>query len=261
MPTYMNMNLQNLNFLVTGGAEGIGSSVTDLLITEGATVHILDKQSSEKNLAQLHKIDVRDKESVKETCKNLPLLDGLILNAALGPYEKDPVAIFETNVIGTLNVFNSCKDKFKTFASIIIVSSTAGFRANWSDKWLDFIEGKISFDYKSEIEKMSPQEVYRLSKWLLIQATKKIARELASKQIRVNCVVPGPTKTNMSKMLWGDNPSEWKKLIDEIPFKSANESSDIGSVIVFLLSPISKMITGSFIHVDGGWFIYNSNND
>lgn len=257
----MNMNLQKLNFLITGGAEGIGSSVADLLMAENATVHIFDKQSSGKNLVQFHLVDVRDKECVVKTCKELPPLDGLVLNAALGPFDQDPIAIFETNVIGTLNVFNSSRDKFLKFASIVIVSSTAGFRADWPDKWLDFIEGEISFDYKSEIKKMSPPEAYRLSKWLLIQATKRLARELAPLQIRVNCVAPGPTETNMSKMLWDGNQLEWDKLIAEIPFKSANQPSDVGSAIIFLLSPISKMITGSFIHIDGGWFIRNSNHD
>lgn len=123
-------------------------------------------------------------------------------------------------------------------------------------QYLDF-QRTPSFDYKTELKNTSSQEVYRLTKWLLIQATKKFTREFAKKKIRVNCVAPGPTKTEMSKKLWADNLPEWKNLIAESPFNIANETIDVASTIVFLLSENAKMVAGSIIHVDGGWFAKN----
>ena len=255
----MKLNLENKHFLVTGGAKGIGASVVKLLKMEKAKVFVIDKENANQGEA----IDVRDSKKVYDFIKKMPKLDGLVLNAGLGPFHEDSVAIFETNVIGTLNVLKACKEKLTDFSSIVIISSTAGYRNKWDDKWLQYFDfqKKPSFDYKAELKHLSPEESYRLTKWLLIQATKKFAKDFANKKIRVNCVAPGPTKTEMSKSLWTDNLSEWKKIISENPFNLANDTSDVAPIILYLLSKHTKMITGSFLHVDGGWFATKALNN
>lgn len=253
----MNLNLKGKNILVTGGAVGIGAAVVKLLQQEEAKIFVVDK---ERTGFQEKVIDVRDNTEVRDFIAMLPPPDGLLLNAALGPFHSDPVAIFETNVLGTLTVLNECKEKLSDFSSIVFVASTAGYRGEWDNKWLELLNLPINptFDYTAEIKQLSSQETYRLTKWLLIQATKKFAKELANKKIRVNCVVPGPTKTEMSKALWADNVPEWQRLIAESPFGLASEPMDVASAIVFLLSEHARMITGSFLHIDGGWFSKNA---
>lgn len=245
--------MKNKNILVTGGASGIGKSAVELLKLKEANVFIIDKQ---KTRFAKKTIDTRDSLRVSDFISNLPLLDGIVLCAALGPFQQDPLDIFETNILGALNVLKACKKKLNDFSSIIIISSTAGYRNKWDDKWLQFLDfdKDISFDYRTELKRFSCKESYQLTKWLLLQATKKFAKDFASKRIRVNCIVPGPTKTNMSKSLWRTNSEEWRKIISENPFNLPNEPSEVASVILFLLNQSTKMITGSFLHVDGGWF-------
>jgi len=257
----MNLNLKGKNILLTGGAAGIGAAVVKLLQSEGAKTFVIDKQQTE---FQEKVIDVRNNDDVRDFIAPLPQLDGLVLNAALGPFHNDPIAIFETNILGTLTVLNECKKKLSDFSSVVFVASTAGYRGEWDNKWLEVLNlpTKPSFDYKMEVKQLLllllPQETYRLTKWLLIRATKKFAKELATKKIRVNCIAPGPTKTEMSKTLWTDNVSEWKRLIAESSFGLASEATDVAPAIVFLLSERARMITGSFLHVDGGWFSKNA---
>jgi NAD(P)-dependent dehydrogenase (short-subunit alcohol dehydrogenase family) len=242
--------LQGKQTLVTGGAKGIGASVVKFLQKKGRKVIVIDKENG---------IDIRDKEKVEDFIKKIPSLEGLVLNAALGPLHKNPTEIFETNIMGTMNILNACNRKLSKFSSVIIVASTAGYRKKWDKKWLEILdtENTISFDYKSEIKKFSSKECYGLTKWLLIQATKKFSKEFAFRKIRVNCVVPGPTRTSMSKNLWQSNNKAWQKIVFESPFKIANEPENVANLIVFLLSEDAKMITGSFVHIDGGWFCKN----
>src|SRR3989344_6423540 len=142
-----NLNLKNKNILITGGAVGIGAYVVRLLQIEGAKTFVIDKQKTE---IQEKIVDIRDRTTIHNFIDKLPLLNGLVLNAGLGPFHENPIEIFETNIIGTLNVLKACKEKFTDFSSIIIISSTAGYRDTWDNKWLQCLDfqKKQSFDYK-----------------------------------------------------------------------------------------------------------------
>lgn len=146
----------------------------------------------------------------------------------------------------------------------MLISSTAAYRFKWGKEWLPLITEPLiraSVPYPSEaIEKLSGREAYALSKWGVLKATKHFAREYGSRRIRVNCVVSGPTKTAMSQPLWSEAPQYWNKIISENPFKEANSAKDVAGLIAFLLSPASKMIHDSFIHIDGGWYSYHAEN-
>jgi NAD(P)-dependent dehydrogenase (short-subunit alcohol dehydrogenase family) len=72
--------------------------------------------------------------------------------------------------------------------------------------------------------------------------------------IRVNAVCPGPTATprilEMTGGVMPASPAEGGSLY--IPLGSVNATSDIASALLFLTSPLSRMISGQAITVDGG---------
>lgn len=93
------------------------------------------------------------------------------------------------------------------------------------------------------------QANYAASKAGIIGFSKSIAREVASRNITVNCVAPGFIETDMTKSL---NEKQRELLSQNIPMKRMGKPEDIARVVGFLCSPDADYITGQVIAVDGG---------
>ena len=94
---------------------------------------------------------------------------------------------------------------------------------------------------------------YGASKGALISASKSLALELASKKIRVNSVLPAMVKTEMSINLLEKLPDDAKIKIEDMHPLGIGSPDDVANAVVFLLSDLSKWITGTSMIVDGGW--------
>jgi 3-oxoacyl-[acyl-carrier protein] reductase len=90
---------------------------------------------------------------------------------------------------------------------------------------------------------------YSASKAGLIGLTKSLAREVGSREVRVNAVAPGFIKTKMTEEL-KDHQKE--ALLSEIPLNRMGEASEVASAILFLASDLSSYITGHVLHITGG---------
>ena len=90
---------------------------------------------------------------------------------------------------------------------------------------------------------------YSASKAGLIGFTKSLAREVASRGVRVNAVAPGFIKTPMTDKL---NENQIKALYDKIPLARLGLPSEVASVVLFLASELSSYVTGQVINIDGG---------
>nr|CAB3236534.1 L-xylulose reductase-like [Phallusia mammillata]CAB3236562.1 L-xylulose reductase-like [Phallusia mammillata] len=93
--------------------------------------------------------------------------------------------------------------------------------------------------------------LYSASKAALDSVTRTMSLELGPHNIRVNAVNPTVAKTDMSKAVW-DNPVKTKMVTSVIPLGRFAEVSEVVSVILFLLSDFSSMVSGSCIPIDGG---------
>jgi len=90
------------------------------------------------------------------------------------------------------------------------------------------------------------------SKAGLIGLTKSLARECASRSVRVNAVAPGFIVSDMTAAM----PAQAReKLVEQIPLKRPGQPGDVAEVVLFLASDASSYITGQIIAVDGGMFI------
>jgi len=96
------------------------------------------------------------------------------------------------------------------------------------------------------------QANYAASKAGLIGMTKSLARELASKKVRVNAIAPGFIETAMTHAM----PEEAKKsLMDIIPLKETGKPEDIANAALFLCSDMARYITGEVLKVNGGMYM------
>ncbi|MDB5578971.1 MAG: 2-hydroxycyclohexanecarboxyl-CoA dehydrogenase [Bradyrhizobium sp.] len=101
----------------------------------------------------------------------------------------------------------------------------------------------------------SGESVYSACKGGLISFTKSVARECASKNIRLNAVCPGPTDTPLLRSFVGEGEygqKLYEKLKRSIPLKRLGQPKDLPGIIAFLSSDDADFITGQVISVSGG---------
>ena len=93
------------------------------------------------------------------------------------------------------------------------------------------------------------QSAYSASKAGLIGLTKSVARELASRNIRVNAVSPGFIDTDMTAKI---PPDLRVKMVEGIPLQRLGSAQDVANAVTFLASDLAGYITGAEINVTGG---------
>jgi len=243
------MLLKDKVALVTGGGRGIGKEIALLLAKEGADVVICDidqslcedvKKEVEKSgrKSMTFQADVTNfsqvQEMVTKILDNFQKIDILINNAGITRdgllvrmNEADWDKVLAVNLKG---VYNCTKAVTKPMMKqrcgrIVNIASIIGIIGN------------------------AGQANYAASKGGIIAFTKSIAKELASRNIRVNAIAPGFIDTDMTKKL----PEEAKQaMLKAIPLNKLGLPLDVAKVALFLVSENSDYITGHVINVDGG---------
>ncbi|WP_028307379.1 3-oxoacyl-[acyl-carrier-protein] reductase [Desulfitibacter alkalitolerans] len=235
--------------LVTGGSRGIGKAIATALALANAAVVVnsIDEQEAADTAQELNALgkkavgirgDVSNSEEVEALVKQVQDIYGkitiLINNAGITKdgllmrmKEEDWDKVLDINLKGTFNCTKACiKDMVKQKkGSIVNISSVVGISGN------------------------AGQTNYSASKAGVIGFTKSLAKEVGNRGIRVNAVAPGFIDTDMT----GKLPEELvARIKEQIPLGSLGAPEDVADLVMFLVSPAAKYITGEVIKVDGG---------
>jgi 3-oxoacyl-[acyl-carrier protein] reductase len=243
------MRLKNKKALITGALRGIGKTVADLFIAEGAEIWGLDYKTPEDLSdrvtaanGKLHwiELDLSDIKAVDGVIDNLVKESGgfdiLVYNAGI---TKDNLSfrmsfdewqkVIDINLTAAFFVARSvARDMIrKRTGSIINISSVVGIHGNGG------------------------QANYSASKAGLIGVTKSLASEVASRGVRVNAIAPGYIETDMTSVL---SEEVRKSMTDYIPMKRTGKQEDVANAALFFFFFDSSYITGQVLHVDGGMY-------
>jgi 3-oxoacyl-[acyl-carrier protein] reductase len=238
----------NKTVFITGGAKGIGAACAEEFVKKGYNVAVNYRSSREKAEALEKKLkekgtdvtlfcgDCSDEKRVVEmisaTEKKYGKIDVLVNNAGVSL-----IKLFtETTESEWDYVFsNNLKSAFLCSKAVCrgMINAGGGAIVNVSSMW--------------GVCGASCEVAYSSSKAGMIGLTKALAKELSLSNIRVNCVCPGVTDTDMNASL---DEETVRELIGQIPLSRFAAPEDIAKAVLFFAE--TEYITGQILTVDGG---------
>ena len=234
-------SLEGRTALVTGASRGIGRAIALELARAGASVAFSYRTGADE-AAELAKeidgraiqADVSEPESAAALVEEAGDLDILVNNAGVTRdgllvrmSDDDWRTVIDTNLA---SCFYTCRAVSrgmmkKRSGAIVNISSIVGIHGNWG------------------------QTNYAASKAGIIGFTKALARELGSRNIRANVVVPGYVKTQLTDVLPEDATTA---MLENTPLGRLGDPEDVAGAVRFLCSGEAAFVTGAVLLVDGG---------
>jgi len=245
------MKLKGMVALVTGAAQGIGKATAEVFAREGASIVLNDiNEEGVKKAA-------RDIEALGVEClpvvANTSLLSDVekMYGQVMDKFGRLDILVNNAGITRDGLLHKMTEEQWKL---VIDVNLTGVFfclqgaakimRANGGGKIVNISSvaryGNVG------------QANYSSTKAAVVGLTRTAAKELARKNIRVNCVAPGPINT---EMLQAVPEKVLEKLIQPIPLQRVGTPEELANTVLFLASDQSSYITGQVINCDGGWFM------
>jgi NAD(P)-dependent dehydrogenase (short-subunit alcohol dehydrogenase family) len=241
--------------VITGAARGIGLSTAEALAEAGAKVVLGD----------LNMVDLEAAQAYLQS-KNLKS-EAIILN-----------------VTDSAGVAKAAEDVVKRFGKVDILVNNAGIARSQTraedvadEHWLNVLDvnlngtfwcarefGRYMLKQKSGVivnvgsmsgfivNRPQAQSYYNASKAAVHHLTKSLAAEWADRNVRVNAVAPTYIETPLNQFVKEDKPM-YERWLDSTPMGRMGLPEEVASVILFLASDASSLLTGSVVQADGGY--------
>jgi NAD(P)-dependent dehydrogenase (short-subunit alcohol dehydrogenase family) len=253
-------DVSGLNTVVTGAASGLGLAMAEALADNGARVTLIDRDAvglgraaARLKLAggDVHTaaLDVADRGALREAIdaagRSVGKLDVVFANAGMsaGPgylTEEGQLAnvqpdtwqrVLDVNLTSVFNTLQFAANHMKPQKSgrIIVTASIAGLRA----------ETPCGYGYTA-------------TKAAIINLVRQAAMELASYNVLVNAIAPGPFMTNIAGGRLHRDPEAVKMFENMVPLGRIASTDEIQGLALYLASPASSFVTGTVIPIDGG---------
>ena len=271
----MSNRLNGKTAVITGGAKGLGRSIAEKFYEEGCEIIICDVLSSEAHKVATNlkgksfELDVSDSRQVSSIFNNINNLydkiDILINNAGINGFENRPDIIEER--------ININKAQIREYSENKTINTHFDVTVNMSDfDWFKMINTHLSgtfFCTREALKIMNKSNSgsiinmgsvlgttggpssphYSAAKGGILAYTRALARELASRNIRVNAIAPGYIDTDMT-----NNLGYVKDIVkSQTPMKKFGAAEDIAWAAVYLASDEAKFMTGQTISPNGGF--------
>ncbi len=247
------IDLHRRHAVITGGAQGIGFAIATRLLESGASVSIWDRDCSLLKEAEVQlrnygtvsveTVDVSDELMVSEatdsTLKKHGRIDILVANAGIaGPNHTSweyPVKIWRQVIeIDLVGVYLCCRSIVphmlrQNYGRIVNVASIAGKEGN------------------------ANASAYSAAKAGVIAFTKSLGKEMASKNISVNCITPAVARTRILEQVTQEHVDF---MLSRIPRRRFLEVNEVGAMVAWLVSEENSFTTAAVFDLSGGRATY-----
>jgi NAD(P)-dependent dehydrogenase (short-subunit alcohol dehydrogenase family) len=244
-------SLKGKTILITGASSGIGRACAIECSKAGAAIlafgrdeeRLAETFDSLEGEGKAFSVDLTNTDEVDEVMKALEddgiKIDGVIHSAGIST---------------TLPLRMITPDKIQPLFDVNVSS------AIYLSKWIT--RKKLVPDSGSSIVFLSSvmgsvgeagKTIYSITKGAVLAASRSMAVELASKNIRVNCISPGVVETPMSDSAVYNRNEDARKKIEALHPLGLGKPEDVASAAVYLLSDAASWVTGTNLFVDGGY--------
>ena len=222
--------------IVTGASRGLGQAITERLIERGEEVIGLARNTSGLKINAIE-CDVSDYASVKNALKDVKRMKKPVkafinaagvasMNMAVTTDESTVQKLIQTNLVGTIYC---CQ----LFAPIMLRQKHGSF--------INFSTIAVALALKGE-------SVYAASKAGVESFSRTFAREMADFNVRVNCIAPGPIRTDL---LRGITDAQIEKITSQQVIQKQFQKSDVCDLVELLLDEKATSLSGQVLNVGG----------
>lgn len=248
--------------VITGGSSGIGQAIRRRLEAAGYNTLNLDIQRPDDDCQNFIPCDLSDLDSIRDAVAAIDVpsegLGGLICVAGVGPIPNEPMKVMRVNFLGTRWLSDTLLPHVRRGGSVTLVASSAG--RDWRDNraQVDRMLAAEGFEDGELWLQSAPSgnwapEAYKFSKQCLAAYTYHAVGKARNFGVRVNCINPGITETNLSydfrNMLGTDTYDRIVSLSGR-----SGQPTDVAGLAEFLCVGDAGWINGVEITVDGGYF-------
>uniref|UniRef100_A0AC35U1J5 Estradiol 17-beta-dehydrogenase 8 n=1 Tax=Rhabditophanes sp. KR3021 TaxID=114890 RepID=A0AC35U1J5_9BILA len=237
--------------VITGGGAGIGKAICGKLAGHGAKLVVVDlnREKAEEVAKGLGGGHYGFGCDVSKSAEVQKLRDFVANTIKMNPH-------IVVNCAGITNDSTLLKMSEAKFDSVVAVNLKGVFLVSQA-----FAKLAVQNNSPQSIVNVSSiigkvgnfgQSNYAATKAAVIAFSKSSAKELAKKNIRVNCVLPGFIKTEMTEAM---PPDVLAKICTQIPMGRMGESEEIANAVLYLASDMSKYVTGAELEVTGGLYM------
>ena len=242
------ISLEGQVAVVTGAGRGIGRAIVEEFAQAGADVVIVDLVEAPADLVEF--VQKQGRRALVLTADVSKVADcNRIIDTTVKEFSKIDILVNNAGITRDSLLMRMEEDAWDAVLAVNLKSVYACSRAAIKYMMKARSGAIVNISSVAGIMGNAGQCNYAASKAGVIGFSKSLAREVAGRNIRVNCVAPGFIRSKMTDVL---DEKIKQAVVAQIPLGRFGEVTDIAQAVLYLASPLAQYVTGTVVVVDGG---------